>query len=121
MDLKIPQYNGIKILDIISKQYIDNYRNSVIVISSYYEHFTKIMNNPCIYGLVNKLDGVSNILKEVEMLANIKEADISEKKIRNLIISELSKINYNFLYSGTRYLVESIMLIIQNKNFENIN
>lgn len=121
LDLKIPKYNGIKILDIISKQYIDNYRNSVIVISSYYEHFTKIMNNPCIYGLVNKLDGVSNILKEVEMLANIKEADISEKKIRNLIISELSKINYNFLYSGTRYLVESIMLIIQNKNFENIN
>ncbi len=121
LDLKIPQYNGKKILDIISKQYIDNYRNSVIVISSYCEYFTKIMNNPCIYSLVNKLDGLSNILKEVKMLANIKEANISEQKITNMIINELSKINYNFLYSGTRYLVESIMLIIENKNFENIN
>lgn len=121
LDLKIPQYNGIKILDILSKQYLNNYRNSVIVMSSYCEWFTKIMNNPCVYSLVNKIDGVNSILKEVKMLVNIKEVGMSEKNLTNMIINEISKINYNFSYSGTKYLVESIMLIIENKNFENVN
>ncbi len=42
-------------------------------------------------------------------------------KLKSYIIEELKKINYNFKYNGTRYLMESIMLIIKNEKFDDMN
>ena len=36
-------------------------------------------------------------------------------------MQELAKLNYNFKYNGTKYLIESIMLIWNKQDIDNIN
>ena len=121
LDLEMPKYNGFEVLNILSKQYRDCYRNSVIVISNYHNNYDKFQNNPCVYSCANKINGIDYILNEIQELVEIKEKDKFQRNLKKDVMQELAKLNYNFKYSGTKYLIESIMLIWNKQDIDNIN
>ena len=121
LDLEMPKYNGFEVLNILSKQYRDCYRNSVIVISNYHNNYDKFQNNPCVYSCANKINGIDYILNEIQELVEIKEKDKFQRNLKKDVMQELAKLNYNFKYSGTKYLIESIMLIWNKQDIYNIN
>lgn len=117
LDLKLPYYSGIEILNYIEENQLTKYKNSIIVISSEIELLVKVRNNPYLYSYVNKISGYENALKEINKLVEIKEHEKSSVEYR--VCDELKKLHYNFSYVGTRYLVETILLMYNNNNWEN--
>ncbi len=118
LDLKLPHYNGIEILNYIESNNLIKYKNSIIVISGEVELLIQIRNNPYLYSYIDKMSGLDNALKEINKLIEIKEQEKSS--IEHLVGEELRKLHYNFLYIGTKYLEESILLMYNKDNWENI-
>ncbi|MCI8470459.1 MAG: response regulator [Clostridia bacterium] len=118
LDLKLPHYNGIEILNYIKSNNLIKYKNSIIVISGEVELLTQIRNNPYLYSYINKMSGLDNALNEINKLIEIKEEEKSSIEYR--VVEELRKLHYNFLYIGTKYLEESILLMYNKDNWENI-
>lgn len=118
LDLKLPHYNGIEILNYIETNNLIKYKNSIIVISGEVELLMQIRNNPYLYSYIDKMSGLDNALKEINKLIEVKEQEKSS--IEYKICEELRKLHYNFLYIGTKYLEECILLMYNKNNWENI-
>ena len=118
LDLKLPHYNGIEILNYIETNNLIKYKNSIIVISGEIELLMQIRNNPYLYSYIDKMSGLDNALKEINKLIEVKEQEKSS--IEYIVCKELKKLHYNFSYVRTRYLMETISLIYNKKNWENI-
>lgn len=118
LDLKLPHYNGIEILNYIETNNLIKYKNSIIVISGEVELLMQIRNNPYLYSYIDKMSGLDNALKEINKLIEVKEQEKSS--IEYKICEELRKLHYNFLYIGTKYLEEYILLMYNKNNWENI-
>lgn len=121
LDLEVLELGGFKLLNKLSRQYSDNYKKSVIVISNDNNNFKIIRNNPCVYSCVNKIKGIDNTLNEIQKLVEIKQKEKIKNTFEENVIHEISKLNYNLSYKGTKYLIESVMLIWNKKDIENIN
>lgn len=117
LDLKLPYYNGIEILNYIEENNLTRYKNSIIVISSEIELIVQIRNNPYLYSYVNKISGYESTLKEINKLIEIKEQEKSSIEYR--VCEELKKLHYNFSYVGTKYLEETILLMYNKNKWEN--
>lgn len=80
LDLKIPEYNGIDILNYIENNNLEKFKSSIIVISGEIDMITKLRNNPYLYTIINKANGYDVILRELNNLIYIKEEE------KNLLI-----------------------------------
>lgn len=128
LDLNIPIYDGIDILEYLTANNKDIYFNSIIVISGENEMILKIRNNPFVYSCISKASGMENILKEINQLVSLKDAELEKEKqkkqknklIRKKINTELLKIGYNNKYTGTKYLLDTIYLQYFMNNKKNI-
>ena len=128
LDLKLPVYGGIDILEYLISKNKNNYCNSVIVISGENELILKVRNNPLVYSYINKSSGMENILKEINQLVSFKNAELEKEKqniqkkqlIRKRINEELLRIGYNNKYAGTKYLSDAIYLQYFMNNKKNI-
>lgn len=118
LDLKLPYYNGIEILDYMESNKLVKYQNSIIVISGEMESILQVRNNPYLYSCVDKISGFEKILGEINALVGIKEQE--KNSLEYKICEELKKIHYNFSYIGTKYLIETILLLYDNSNMESI-
>lgn len=118
LDLKLPHYTGIEILDYIESNKLIKYKNSIIVISGEIELLLKIRNNPYLYSCIDKISGFEKILREINTLIEIKEQEKNSSEYK--ICEELKKIHYNFSYVGTKYLIETILLLYNNDSMEGI-
>jgi len=118
LDLKLPNYNGIDILDYIEKNKIEKYKDSIIIVSGEMELMLKVRKNPYLYTSINKTSGFDRILRELNDLVEMKEQE--KNSIEYKIHNELNKLHYNFSYIGTKYLAEAL-LIYNNSDFININ
>ena len=112
LDLKLPSCNGIEILKIIQEKKLLKEEKSVIVISGEMNNFPKVISNPYVYTYLDKILGFNKIIEKINALIQIKEESIGPKQ---KITEELIKLGYNFSYVGTRYMLETI-LIIYNMN-----
>lgn len=113
LDLKLPNFSGLDILRYIEENDLEEYKNSIIVISGEMEMIQKLRNNPYLYSFVGKSMGFELILKEINNLIEIKENE--KNSIDFKIHEEIKKLNYNFSYIGTKYMIEAI-LIMYNEN-----
>lgn len=114
LDLKLPKFNGVEILEELNLNYKNQYNNSVLVISGESDLLYKIVHNPCVFSYINKIDGIDSILKELYNLIQIQKEEKYRNGLRNSIIQELQKINYNVAYNGTMYICDTINTIIKN-------
>lgn len=73
LDLKLPKYSGLDILEYLIKDKNNTYNNSIIVISGESEMLLKVRNNPLVYSYVNKSGGIEKIIKEISQLASLKK------------------------------------------------
>ncbi len=55
------------------------------------------------------------------MIAELEHKKCSKKEIKNIIRMELEKLQYNFGYNGTKYLVEAIYLLYSTKKYNNFS
>ena len=72
----------------------------------------KIKNNSYLYTVISKISGFDKILSELNNLIDIK--DNEKSSIEYKISQELKKLNYNFSYIGTQYLLEISVLLYNN-------
>lgn len=127
LDLKLPIYNGLEILDYLVKNCKENYNNSIIVISGEPEMILKIRKNPLVYSYISKGTNMNNIIKEINDLTKIKTNELENKKqkeqkqklIKSKIYKELLDIGYNPKYDGTKYLADTIYLQYSIGNSKN--
>lgn len=118
LDLKLPTYNGIEILNYIEKNNLSKYKNSIIVISGEMDLMLQMRDNQYLYTYISKISGFEKILKALNELIDIKEKE--KKSVEYKIHTELEKLHYNFSYIGTQYLIETL-LILYNNDIEVIN
>ena len=106
LDLKLPNYDGMQILNYIEKNNLIKYKDSIIIISGETDLLLKISRNEYIHSFINKLSGFDKIKKEIKELIEIK--DFEKNSIEYKVYKELKKLNFNFSYIGTQYLLEAI-------------
>ncbi len=123
LDLKLPVYSGLEILDFLTENKKDIYNGSIIVISGETNMISRVSKNPLVYDYITKGMGIDSIIKTINTLCKEKETEISmlnrKRKIsmfvKNQIYKELSNIGYNVHHNGTKYLMETIYFIYCNK------
>lgn len=118
LDLNLPKYNGIQILKYMESNKLVKFKNSVIVISGEMDLILQIRNNPYLFSYINKTSGIEKILVEINNLIKIKEDEKSS--IEYKVFNELKNLHYNFSYNGTKYLMETILLLYKTNKWEDI-
>lgn len=121
LDLKMPIYDGIYILNKLREKQIDKYQQSIIVISGESEMLYKINDQSYVYYSFNKLTSISNVIEKIKELVE----DKNEKKRKNVvkyrIIKQLQYLNYNLSHKGTQYLIDAILIIYEREDFDILN
>ena len=123
LDLKLPECNGLEVLEFLTENKKEIYNHSIIVISGEMDMMTQVVNNPLVYDYLSKGMGIDKIVKIINDLCKEKEMELStlNKKrkismiIKNQIYQELLEIGYNVHYNGTKYLMETIYYIYSKK------
>lgn len=122
LDLEMPIYNGIDILNYLEKEDKEKYKNSIIVISAESELIAKLKNQEYIYCIINKLTSISSVIKIISELVNQKNEIKKELLIKIQVIKELQYLNYNLSHKGTKYLIDIILLLYDKYNhYDNLN
>ena len=114
LDLNIPGYNGIEVLERIEESRKSKYKNSCIAISGDISLMTKLRKNSMVYNVISKGCEFSKIMKEINNLINEKKQIDKEKLIKTKILEELLYIGYNISHKGTTYLIDAIFYVTTN-------
>ena len=120
LDLKIPKYNGIEVLEMINEDKIEKYKNSCIVISGEIEYINKLRKNEMIYTILQKVLSLDEIKNKILELVYEKELSRIDEYLERRIKEEILYLGYNISHKGTRYLIETIKYIGEN-DIEQIN
>lgn len=124
LDLNIPKYNGIQILEFLEKNKKEDYTKSIIVVSGETKMLENVIDNTLVYSYILKsqiidevVDRVNEICKEKEFyLREQKQLKEKRKIIMKKIDRELINLGYNIKYIGTGYLSDSIYLLYFSPN-----
>lgn len=121
LDLKMPIYDGLYILNILKEKQIYKYEQSIIVISGESEMIYKMKNYQYVYCILDKLCSISNITDKIKELVKYKKEVKEELNVKNKIIRQLQYLNYNLSHKGTQYLIEAILIIYNKKEYDIFN
>lgn len=116
LDLKLPDGSG---LDIITEVKCSNYakKPNIIILSEYKELITNNLGDNII-NVIGKLEENELIYNKILKSVNAINFSTFESSIKELVISRLTKIGYNWKYKGTLYILETIMYIYQHNNID---
>lgn len=109
LDLKMPSFDGLKLLEEIKDRNLEEYKNSIIVISGIVDMISQIRDNQYVYTFIHKsqiFEKILDCLNEIIKIKEKKENDLEEK-----IKKELKFLKYSDRLVGTKYLYEAILLI----------
>lgn len=121
LDLKLPYYTGIEIVNKLKEQNLYKYNHSIIVISGEVPLLSSLINETYIYSYINKVGGFEKILDELNNLIESKSKEYNETYLQGKILKELKYLNYNDKFVGTKYLLEAITLIVENQSLDTTN
>ena len=91
---------------------ITRYHNSIILLSS-----KKVYNNIFVYECIERPINLNNLLNSILEISKYKKETKYFINIKNKIIIELKKLNYNLSHIGTKYLIEVIFEIYIKKDY----
>ena len=94
---------------------MEQYTNSIIAISGEINYLHFLRNNKYIYTFINKLQGFEKILEAINNLSYQKQLETINK--RDVILKELNFLNFNEKFVGTKYLLEAIIIIMENYKY----
>lgn len=120
LDLQMPIYNGLEILNMLPEPVKKQYKNSCIVISGDIELIKRIETNEMLYTVLCKNLSMQEILYKIEELVKSKIAQKRLEIIKRKIQIELNSLGYNVSYKGTKYLIEAIYYMVVNPKAENL-
>lgn len=115
LDINLPYFNGIDILNFLDNKNLEQYTNSIIAISGEINYLHFLRNNKYIYTFINKLQGFEKILEAINNLSYQKQLETINK--RDVILKELNFLNFNEKFVGTKYLLEAIIIIMENYKY----
>lgn len=125
LDLKMPIYSGIEVIEKLDREQREKYYNSFIIISGEFELMedSEIRYNQVVNRILPKTLSMEQIVAQINGLIIEREENQDLKNIKAKITNELLYLGYDFSNKGTRYLIEAIELIyIRGENFmENLN
>lgn len=123
LDLKMPNINGLEILNSFSEEQKEQYKSSIILVSGELELILKARNNSTVYGYITKTSNISNLIDKLNDIIEEKNKDIKEKELVKQIVNEVQFLGYNLSYKGTTYLIETIIYMKKNMNnsYENLS
>lgn len=111
LDLIMPIYSGIDILDFLERKQVEKYKKSIIIVSGDMELMIKVRNNPFIYSYISKSSDFMKIYTIIKELAKLKEEEKQIKTMKERILKEIQYLGYDIRYKGTNYLKECIEFI----------
>lgn len=106
----------LSLLDFIQKNQIYHYRKSILVLSDHTTHHKSLSNNP--YCFTSKIIPYKDLDVQLKKMVHYRN---NSHQIRTKIHNELTKLNYNYSYTGTRYIEDSIFELYKNQNSFNGN
>lgn len=121
LDLLMPDTNGFQVLDLMTKNELDYFsKTKVIIISSYLDKlYMKTNYSKYIYAAFSK---PLNVEKIIYCINQVKE-EINIKNIESYVSNELSKFNFKHSSIAYKYLKDSIIEVISDNyidfNLEN--
>ena len=120
LDLNLNGMSGVELIKQIELQNLVKFKQSIIAISGDFSRIQKIRNSTYIYTyLIKPFD----IEKLFNIITQFIPSQFSDSDIRNKIKNELSKLHFNPIYDGTRYLEECIFQIylLGESNLDNLS
>lgn len=121
LDLKMPIYDGLYILDKLNQEKLDRYKEFIIVISGETEMLYKLNNQPYVYCSLDKICSISNIIDKINELIENKSNEKRQNTIEKKIVKQLQYLNYNLSHKGTQYLIDAIILIYNSGEYDIFN
>lgn len=120
LDLKLPDYNGTKIIEDL--KYLNSIQKPKIIIVSGDTQLisqTIITNNVC--EIISKPESQEVIYKKIERIINNINYENNYNNIEKLILTEILTLGYKLKYKGTQYIKEAINYIYESNNFNLID
>lgn len=121
LDLKMPYYTGIELIENLKELNLYKYKQSIIVISAEQSLLSRVINETYIYSYISKSSGFKRILDELDNLVKLKLDEYNKIYLQEKILKELKYLNYNDKFVGTKYLLEAITLIAENSDLDSSN
>ena len=121
LDLKLPYYTGIELIEKLKNQLLYRYENSIIVVSGESYFISIIKKESFIYSYIDKMKGFQEISNKLNDLVKLKLKENTKDSLRKRILAELKYLNYNENFVGTQYLLEAILILAENNNLDAIN
>lgn len=122
IDYKLPIYDGLDILEKLPLSKQNEYKNSIIFLTSDITLAKNIKSHNLIFDSFLNTESFSIIISSLKKLVEIKQNNANTAYIKTKIINELQTIGYNLSHNGTHYIAESVLLIATlNYDAENLS
>lgn len=121
LDLKMPIFSGIDILNRLTNDKRKKYNNSILVISGEQEMIVQVRDDDTVYDYINKICSMSDILQKIDKLVKYKSDKKNIRQVKGEIIKELQELGYNLSHKGTIYLLDAIYIAYTKKLQDELN
>lgn len=121
LDLKLPDINGIEILDFILNNHLSKYNSSIIVCTGEMKMLPEVIDNKCLFNYCSKINGIDFVVNQIKELTKEKQNKCCEDTVNRIIKEQLENLKFDFSYIGTKYLYECICECYYKNNVYNIN
>lgn len=122
MDYNLSSNTGIDIINNFSEDNQRLYNNSIIFLCKDKNMIEYIQDKKVVFEAILNTESFTYIISSLRKLVEIKEDKTNPTYIKNKVIEELQNIGFNLAHNGTKYLLESILLIaIEKYDRENLH
>ena len=111
----MPIYNGQEVLEKIENK--DKYIDSCIIISGEIESVIKMRQCDLVHSILFKTSSMKDIKNRIMQLVEYKEEIRKNEDIDKKILSEMLFLNYNISLKGTKYLIDTIKCVYDNRDY----
>lgn len=118
LDIFMPKYSGLEVLEMLSEDKKKKYKQSVIIISGDMPSIDLFKCNPMVHSYIYKSTPLEEIINRINRFADYKNNYNHKRNIKNKIIEELQYLEYDLSYKGTQYLIETIYYMIEHNYIE---
>lgn len=115
LDYQMPIYNGQEVLEKIQNK--DKYVDSCISISGEIESVIKMRQCDLVHSILFKTLSMEDIKNRIMQLVEYKEDIRKNENIDKKILNEILFLRYNNSLKGTKYLIDTIRYVYDNRDY----